>query len=128
MKQHVVHTKEILDTIHFPEHQKHIPAVAGAHHEKWDGTGYPNKQSGEDIPFGGRIMALGDVFDAITSKRDYREAMPLQKALDIIRNGIGTHFDPSLAPEFIKMIEEEGVTVFEQERRVEAEASPVPST
>ncbi|HEY9723146.1 MAG TPA: HD domain-containing phosphohydrolase [Oscillatoriaceae cyanobacterium] len=115
MKKHVVHTREILDTIYFPENQRHIPAVAGAHHEKWDGKGYPNNQAGEDIPLGGRILALGDVFDAITSKRDYREAMPLAQALNIIRQGIGTHFDPALAPEFIQMIEEEGVVYYEKE-------------
>jgi putative nucleotidyltransferase with HDIG domain len=110
MKKHVVHTREILDTIYFPESQGHIPAIAGAHHEKWDGTGYPNQLAGDDIPFGGRIMALGDVFDAITSKRDYREAMPLPQALDIIRKGSGSHFDPALAQAFVRMIEEEGVS------------------
>ncbi|MEB3328253.1 MAG: HD domain-containing phosphohydrolase [Candidatus Sericytochromatia bacterium] len=124
MKRHVVHTREILDNIHFPPHQRHIPAMAGAHHEKWDGRGYPNNQAGEDIPFGGRILALGDVFDAITSKRDYREAMPLSQALNIIRQGIGTHFDPALGPEFIKMIEEEGVLGHEAEGRVEAAEAP----
>ncbi|MEB3223033.1 MAG: HD domain-containing phosphohydrolase [Candidatus Sericytochromatia bacterium] len=124
MKRHVVHTREILDNIHFPSHQRDIPAMAGAHHEKWDGKGYPNNQAGEDIPFGGRILALGDVFDAITSKRDYREAMPLSQALNIIRQGIGTHFDPALGPEFIKMIEEEGVVGYEAEARVEAAGAP----
>jgi HD-GYP domain-containing protein (c-di-GMP phosphodiesterase class II) len=124
MKMHVVHTKEILDTIHFPEAQSHIPAMAGAHHEKWDGKGYPNKQAGEDIPFGGRILALGDVFDAITSKRDYREAMPLSQALNIIRQGIGSHFDPALGPEFIKMIEEEGVVYHEMDLRDNAPPPP----
>lgn len=115
MKRHVVHTKEILDTIYFPEHQRHIPEVAGAHHEKWDGKGYPNGTAGTDIPYGGRILALGDVFDAITSKRDYREAMPLSQALNIIRQGIGTHFDPDLAPVFIEMIEEEGVIYYDKD-------------
>ncbi|GEM_PF-330637 len=115
MKRHVVHTKEILDTIYFPESQRHIPAVAGAHHEKWDGKGYPNRQAGEEIPLGGRILALGDVFDAITSKRDYREAMPLSQALNIIRQGIGTHFDPALGPVFIEMIEEEGIVYHEND-------------
>lgn len=117
MKMHVVHTREILDTIHFPAQQRHIPAMAGAHHEKWDGRGYPNKEAGEDIPLGGRILALGDVFDAITSKRDYREAMPLSQALNIIRQGIGSHFDPALGPVFIEMIEEEGVVVYEHEEQ-----------
>jgi putative nucleotidyltransferase with HDIG domain len=115
MKRHVVHTKEILDTIYFPEHQRHIPEVAGAHHEKWDGKGYPNGTAGTDIPYGGRILALGDVFDAITSKRDYREAMPLSQALNIIRQGTGTHFDPDLVPVFIEMIEEQGVIYYDKD-------------
>ena len=122
MKRHVVHTKEILDTIHFPDNQSHIPAMAGAHHEKWDGKGYPNNQAGEDIPYGGRIMALADVFDAITSKRDYREAMPLSQALNIIRQGIGTHFDPAMGPEFISMIEDEGVVVYHKDIEADAQA------
>ncbi|MNS38448.1 Cyclic di-GMP phosphodiesterase response regulator RpfG [compost metagenome] len=119
MKRHVVHTKEILDTIYFPEHQRHIPEVAGAHHEKWDGKGYPNGTAGTDIPYGGRILALGDVFDAITSKRDYREAMPLSQALNIIRQGTGTHFDPDLVPVFIEMIEEQGVIYHERDQQVQ---------
>jgi putative nucleotidyltransferase with HDIG domain len=119
MKRHVVHTKEILDTIYFPEHQRHIPEVAGAHHEKWDGKGYPNGTAGTDIPYGGRILALGDVFDAITSKRDYREAMPLSQALNIIRQGTGTHFDPDLVPVFIEMIEEQGVIYHERDQHVQ---------
>ncbi|MEB3285060.1 MAG: HD domain-containing phosphohydrolase [Candidatus Sericytochromatia bacterium] len=124
MKRHVVHTREILDTIHFPEHQRHIPAMAGAHHEKWDGKGYPDNLAGEDIPLGGRILALGDVFDAITSKRDYREAMPLSQAVNIIRQGIGTHFDPALGPEFVQMIEEEGVVMYHKDVVVEAAEAP----
>jgi HD-GYP domain-containing protein (c-di-GMP phosphodiesterase class II) len=128
MKRHVVHTKEILDTIHFPAEQRHIPAMAGAHHEKWDGKGYPNNPAGEDIPLGGRILALGDVFDAITSKRDYREAMPLSQALNIIRQGIGTHFDPALGPEFVKMIEEEGVVVYHKDLPQEASQPQEAST
>lgn len=75
--------------------------VAKSHHERWDGTGYPLALSGEDIPIAGRIVAVCDVFDALMAKRPYKEAMSLEKSLEIIRNGEGTHFDPALARLFL---------------------------
>lgn len=71
--------------------------VAVAHHEKWDGSGYPNGIKGSEIPIGARIMAVADVFDALVSKRCYKEAMPVDKAFGIIRESGGSHFDPELA-------------------------------
>lgn len=71
--------------------------VAVAHHEKWDGSGYPNGIKGSDIPIGARIMAVADVFDALVSKRCYKEAMPLDKAFGIIMESGGSHFDPELS-------------------------------
>lgn len=73
-------------------------SVALYHHEKWDGSGYPYGLAGEDIPVEARIVALADVFDALTSKRPYKEAWPIEKALDLIREQSGKHFDPNLAP------------------------------
>ena len=70
--------------------------IAVSHHEKWDGTGYPNGLKGEDIPLSGRIMAIADVYDALTSKRVYKDSMPPEKAFDIIVEGRGTHFDPDI--------------------------------
>lgn len=70
--------------------------IALTHHEKWDGTGYPNGLAGEDIPLVGRIAALADVFDALSSKRPYKEAWPLEKVTGIIREGAGTQFEPRL--------------------------------
>ncbi|MBQ9899530.1 MAG: HD domain-containing protein [Acholeplasmatales bacterium] len=70
--------------------------IAVSHHEKWDGTGYPNGLKGEDIPLSGRIMAIADVYDALTSKRVYKDSMPPKKAFDIIVEGRGTHFDPDI--------------------------------
>lgn len=105
MKGHVVSTRRILDRIYFPPHQQHIPAIAAGHHEKWNGKGYPLGLSGHEIPLGARILALADVFDALTADRDYRKAMTIDQALEIIRKGHGEHFDPELCPIFIAMIE-----------------------
>lgn len=70
--------------------------IAEGHHEKWDGSGYPFGKKGEDIPLSARIVALADVFDALTSKRPYKEAFSFEKALEIIFRGSGTHFDPEI--------------------------------
>ncbi|MDR0851520.1 MAG: response regulator [Clostridiales Family XIII bacterium] len=74
--------------------------IAGNHHEKWDGTGYPNGLAGEAIPLLGRLMALVDVYDALVSSRPYKEAMSAEEARDIIVAGKGTHFDPRLVDIF----------------------------
>lgn len=70
--------------------------IALTHHEKFDGGGYPNGLAGREIPIEGRIVALADVFDALTSKRCYKPAFPVEKALSIIRESAGSHFDPDL--------------------------------
>ena len=75
--------------------------VAHYHHERWDGSGYPEHLSGEEIPLEARIMALADVFDALVSKRCYKEAYSYEEAFRIIREGSGTHFDPKLTPLFL---------------------------
>lgn len=74
--------------------------MAAYHHERWDGKGYPYGISGENIPLCARIMAVADVFDALTSKRCYKNAMPLEKAYAIIREDSGTHFDPAVTEAF----------------------------
>jgi putative two-component system response regulator len=78
-------------------------SITLAHHEKWDGTGYPNKVKGEQIPIEGRITCICDVFDALISKRPYKEAWPLEKAMDEISNGAGSHFDPRLFKLFLEL-------------------------
>jgi putative two-component system response regulator len=80
--------------------------IALSHHEKWDGTGYPNGLAGEAIPLQGRICAVADVFDALTSKRPYREPLRNDKALQIMREGKGTHFDAHLLSLFLDTIKE----------------------
>lgn len=80
--------------------------IALTHHEKWDGSGYPNGLKGEDIPIEGRIAAVADVFDALTSDRVYRKAMPLDKALSILQEGRASHFDPEVLDRFFSSIDE----------------------
>ncbi|MBT3354513.1 MAG: response regulator [Candidatus Scalindua sp.] len=75
--------------------------IAESHHEKWDGTGYPHGLAGENIPLVGRILALSDVYDALTSKRCYKEAFSHEKSLEIIIDGKGKHFDPDVVDSFI---------------------------
>ena len=74
--------------------------IALAHHERWDGTGYPFGLSGEDIPLSARLVALADVYDALTSPRVYKPAMDHGRAAEIIREGRGTHFDPRIVDAF----------------------------
>jgi putative two-component system response regulator len=79
--------------------------IAYSHHEKWDGSGYPQGLSGEDIPLSARIMAVGDVYDALISKRIYKPAFPHTKAVEFIREGKGTHFDPLIIEAFEQCLE-----------------------
>ncbi len=87
--------------------------LAAYHHEKWDGSGYPNGLSGEDIPLSARIMAVADVFDALVSKRSYKEPFSYEQAMAIIREGAGKHFDPTIVEAFeragdeVRKVEEE---------------------
>ena len=80
--------------------------IAASHHEKWDGSGYPNGLKGEEIPQLGRICAVADVFDALTTKRPYKEAFSNEAAFDIIKKGSGTHFDPEVVDIFFEKIED----------------------
>jgi len=74
---------------------------AGFHHEKWDGTGYPNGIKGKDIPLQGRIMAIVDVYDALVSDRPYKKAFTHEKAVEIIKESRGSHFDPDIVDVFL---------------------------
>ncbi len=81
-------------------------SIAATHHEQWDGSGYPNGLKGEDIPIEGRITAIADVFDALSSKRPYKEAFPLEKCIAILKEGRGQHFDPQLVDLFLGCLDE----------------------
>ena len=69
--------------------------IARSHHERWEGTGYPDRIAGANIPLAARIMAIADVYDALTSRRVYKPAMTHQEAMAVLRDGAGTHFDPA---------------------------------
>ena len=84
--------------------------VATFHHEKWNGKGYPNNLSGENIPLPARIMAIADVFDALVAERVYKKPMPVDKAINIIIEDAGTHFDPNLV-EIFKTVEDKFIEV-----------------
>ena len=80
--------------------------IAYSHQEKWDGTGYPEGLSGDDIPISGRMMAIADVYDALICRRVYKEGMPHEKAVSIIVEGKGTHFDPDMVDAFVDIADE----------------------
>jgi putative two-component system response regulator len=78
--------------------------IAWTHHERWDGEGYPRRLRGEEIPLEGRIVAICDVFDAVTSDRVYRPAMSIEDALELMQAGRGSQFDPELLDRFIRAL------------------------
>lgn len=88
---------EVLGNIEEKEYIDIAAQIAEGHHEKWDGSGYPNGLSGESIPIGARIMAVADVFDALVSERCYKPPIPVDEAFKIIEESGGSHFDPELA-------------------------------
>nr|MCR5235504.1 HD domain-containing protein [Lachnospiraceae bacterium] len=85
---------------------KEAKNLATYHHERWDGKGYPSGKAGEDIPLSARVMAVADVFDALISKRSYKEPFTFEKSMDIIREGAGTQFDPTIAETFVEAADE----------------------
>jgi Tfp pilus assembly protein PilZ len=102
---HPVVTREILKQVPFRGIYTLIPDITGCHHERWDGQGYPNGIKGEEIPLGARILAVADFFEAITAKRHYRDPMPLEKAIGILKNSSGSHFDPIIVNSFLQYLE-----------------------
>lgn len=108
MKKHVTNSIEM---IHFlPNMNYVIPAVL-SHHERYDGKGYPRGLKGEDIPLLGRILAVCDSFDAMTTKRTYKEAMSIDYAIGELERNKGTQFDPKLAEAFIELLKEGKIDV-----------------
>lgn len=95
--------REVLGSIAEKEYVDIAAMVASGHHEKWDGSGYPEHLSGEDIPLCARIMAIADVFDALISKRCYKESMSIDEAFRIIAGSAGSHFDPVLAELYVTL-------------------------
>lgn len=92
--------------------------IAATHHEKWDGSGYPTGLSGDAIPIEGRIVAVADVFDALSSARTYKEAFPIDQCMETLADGRGKHFDPAVLDAFFRR-KREAIAIYEQfgERR-----------
>lgn len=111
MKKHVEYgvsalKKELSFDVEVPSFIHTAIEIVGTHHEKWDGSGYPNGLKGEMIPLAGRLMAIIDVFDALINERVYKKAYSLETAIKIIEEGIGTHFDPEIANAFLEIIDQ----------------------
>ena len=111
MKSHTTAGREIIDMVintmaEESDYLKEARNLTAYHHEKWDGSGYPSGLSGEDIPLSARVMAVADVFDALVSRRSYKEPFSIEKAFDIIREGDGKHFDPMVVHAFFDAEEE----------------------
>ena len=92
---------QVINTVPDSGYLKEAKNLAEYHHEKWNGRGYPYGLAGEAIPLSARIMAVADVFDALVSKRCYKDAFPFEKAMDIIRQDAGSHFDPKVVEAFL---------------------------
>lgn len=105
MKKHTVFGAEIIGN-HDSSLMQMSRTIAMTHHEKWDGSGYPNGLAGEAIPLEGRIVAIADVFDALTSERPYKKAWSVEDAVNQIAKDRGTHFDPILADLFLQVMPE----------------------
>jgi putative two-component system response regulator len=107
MKSHVSHGVHMIEIIQNNSKDKdfleHAKIFAGTHHEKWDGTGYPQGLRGDEIPLQGRLMAIADVYDALISERPYKKAIPHEEAVRIIKTGKDSHFDPKLVDVFLKL-------------------------
>jgi HD-GYP domain-containing protein (c-di-GMP phosphodiesterase class II) len=101
-KEHPLTTFRLLSKIRFPEDLADIPFVAAAHHERWDGTGYPHGLKGEEIPLGSRIVSVADAYDALTEERCYHEPWSPEKALIELTTRAGTYFDPAVIEAFVK--------------------------
>jgi HD-GYP domain-containing protein (c-di-GMP phosphodiesterase class II) len=102
VKTHAARTREILERVNFEGIYKEVPVIAGAHHERHDGNGYPEGLSGHDIPLGARIIAVADFFEAVTAKRHYHQPMSPEQAFALMRAKTNSHFDPMVVDAFIR--------------------------
>lgn len=102
VKTHASKTYEILSRINFEGLLRQVPDIAGSHHEKLDGSGYPNGLKGDEIPLGAQIIAVADFFEAITSNRHYRAPMPLDEAFQMLRNEADKHFKEKIVDAFMR--------------------------
>jgi len=118
VKTHALKSREILEQIHFTGPLSNVPTIAGAHHEKMDGSGYPQGLKGEEIPLGARIIAVADFFEAITAKRHYREPMPLEVAFHLLDKERDVHFEARIVDAFKGYHRRNFVQEWQQEDRL----------
>jgi len=103
IQEHAQGTFTLLSKFKFKNDLADVPNIASSHHERFDGTGYPKKLKGSQIPLLSRILAVADVLDAITSKRHYRNAMSIENALSIVKRESGGHFDPECTSSLFRL-------------------------
>jgi len=110
IKKHAAFGEDIIEKIKKKTTEQafleYAEIFAATHHEKWDGSGYPRGLKGEEIPLQGRLMAIADVYDALVSERSYKKPYTHEEAVNIIKEGKGTHFDPDLIEVFLKAADE----------------------
>jgi putative nucleotidyltransferase with HDIG domain len=122
IRDHILHKPGKLDDAEFDTMKTHVDKgleiiqrsswledaidVVGSHHEKFDGNGYPHQLLGEKIPIGARVFAIADVFDALTSRRPYKEPFPFAETMQILEQGRGTHFDPTMLDLFASLADD----------------------
>jgi putative nucleotidyltransferase with HDIG domain len=117
MRRHTIIGHQMLSKIKF---LRGASDIVLHHHERWDGGGYPQGISGEEIPLGARIFSIIDTYDAMTSKRPYKEALPIATARAEIERCAGTQFDPRIVKEFLRIVDED---LIEARARVESESA-----
>jgi len=104
MEAHAAKSEEILSNVVFEGAYRQVPFIAGSHHERMDGTGYPRGLAGEQIPLGARIIAVADVFEALTAQRHYRGPIPFDQAVSILKAASGPHLDPVIVDAFLQVL------------------------
>ncbi len=121
IKEHPGHTMRILSQIHFTEELQDLPLIASSHHEKMDGTGYPYGLVADQIPVGSRVISVADFFDALTHKRHYREPMPIEEVIALVKEQTPTAFDPVVVEAFEEYVRKEYIP--NQQKRAAREAA-----
>ncbi|OHD20260.1 MAG: phosphohydrolase [Spirochaetes bacterium GWB1_59_5] len=111
IKTHVVKTRKILEEISFSGMYRQVPFIAGSHHERLDGTGYPQGLKGKEIPLGARIIAVADFFEAITAKRHYHEPLSIDEAVKTLMAESGHHMDQTVIEALVSALHEGKITV-----------------
>ena len=117
IKKHPAVTRQILSSIHFPRNLRNVTEIASTHHEKVNGEGYPDGLKQSEIPVGGRMLAIADVFDALTSQRQYRDRESIEKVWQTIEKEINRTFDPKVVNYFLKIPLKKIIEILEHDQR-----------